>query len=99
MNSFITLAAIFTFVGQWIFIWNFVYSLIKGKKLLRTRGNLTRWSGQRPSIRVMATGRVKYRLYIAGPMTIANQEQRMTSFLRMFLIRRRRNLICRMKTN
>jgi cytochrome c oxidase subunit 1 len=32
MNSFITLAAIFTFVGQWIFIWNFVYSLIKGKK-------------------------------------------------------------------
>ena len=32
MNSFISLAAIFTFTAQWIFIYNFVNSLIRGKK-------------------------------------------------------------------
>ncbi|SFD08930.1 cytochrome c oxidase subunit I [Spirosoma endophyticum] len=32
MNAFISLAAIFTFTAQWVFIYNFVHSLIKGKK-------------------------------------------------------------------
>jgi cytochrome c oxidase subunit 1 len=32
MNSFISLAAIFTFTAQWVFIYNFVNSLIRGKK-------------------------------------------------------------------
>ncbi len=32
MNSFISLAAIFTFAAQWVFIYNFVNSLIRGKK-------------------------------------------------------------------
>ncbi len=32
MNAFISLAAIFTFVAQWLFIYNFVNSLIRGKK-------------------------------------------------------------------
>ena len=32
MNAFISLAAIFTFTAQWVFIYNFVNSLIRGKK-------------------------------------------------------------------
>lgn len=32
MNSFITIAAIFTFTAQWIFVYNFVYSIFKGRK-------------------------------------------------------------------
>lgn len=32
MNSFISIAAIFTFTAQWIFIYNFVHSMIKGRK-------------------------------------------------------------------
>ncbi|WP_247235865.1 cbb3-type cytochrome c oxidase subunit I [Telluribacter sp. SYSU D00476] len=31
LNAFVTIAAIFTFLAQWIFVWNFFYSMFKGK--------------------------------------------------------------------
>ncbi|AKD54778.1 cytochrome C oxidase [Spirosoma radiotolerans] len=46
MNTFITIAAIMTFAGQWIFLWNFFYSMFKGKKATQNpwRSNTLEWT-------------------------------------------------------
>ncbi|WP_266362273.1 cytochrome c oxidase subunit I [Tellurirhabdus rosea] len=46
LNTFVSIAAIFTFSAQWIFIWNFFYSLFKGKKapLNPWRSNTLEWT-------------------------------------------------------
>ena len=46
MNMFITLAAILTFVAQFIFLWNFFYSIFKGKvaPLNPWRSNTLEWT-------------------------------------------------------
>ncbi|AUD03082.1 cytochrome c oxidase subunit I [Spirosoma pollinicola] len=46
MNSFISLAAIFTFAAQWIFIYNFVNSLIRGRKATQNpwKSNTLEWT-------------------------------------------------------
>ncbi|WP_080238102.1 cytochrome c oxidase subunit I [Spirosoma rigui] len=46
MNSFISLAAVFTFTAQWIFIYNFVNSLIRGKKATQNpwKSNTLEWT-------------------------------------------------------
>ncbi|GAB3687839.1 cbb3-type cytochrome c oxidase subunit I [Spirosoma flavus] len=46
MNSFISLAAIFTFAAQWVFIYNFVHSLIKGRKAPQNpwKSNTLEWT-------------------------------------------------------
>jgi len=46
MNSFISLAAIFTFTAQWVFIYNFVNSLIRGKAASQNpwKSNTLEWT-------------------------------------------------------
>jgi len=46
MNSFISLAAIFTFTAQWVFVGNFVYSLFRGKKAPQNpwKSNTLEWT-------------------------------------------------------
>ena len=46
LNEFITLAAIFSFVAQFIFLWNFFYSIFKGKKAPQNpwRSNTLEWT-------------------------------------------------------
>jgi len=46
LNMFISLAAIFTYTSQWLFIWNFFYSIFWGKKapLNPWRANTLEWT-------------------------------------------------------
>jgi cytochrome c oxidase subunit I len=46
LNAFISLAAIFTFTAQLIFLWNFFYSLFRGKKATQNpwRSNALEWT-------------------------------------------------------
>lgn len=46
MNSFISIAAIITFSAQWIFIWNFFYSMLKGRKAPQNpwKSNTLEWT-------------------------------------------------------
>ncbi|ADB41636.1 cytochrome c oxidase subunit I [Spirosoma linguale] len=46
MNAFISLAAIFTFAAQWVFIYNFVNSLIRGKRATQNpwKSNTLEWT-------------------------------------------------------
>src|SRR5690606_25910479 len=46
MNAFITVAAIFTFTAQFIFLFNFFYSIFKGKKASQNpwRSNALEWT-------------------------------------------------------
>ncbi|MEZ4688345.1 MAG: cbb3-type cytochrome c oxidase subunit I [Bacteroidia bacterium] len=65
LGKFITWAALFTAVGQFFFMFNFIYSIFKGKKLLQTHGNPIHWSGVRHAIQSTATGPEKS-LHTAG---------------------------------
>jgi cytochrome c oxidase subunit 1 len=46
MNAFISLAAIFTFAAQWIFIYNFVNSIIRGRRATQNpwKSNTLEWT-------------------------------------------------------
>ena len=46
MNMFITVAAIFSFLAQFIFLWNFFYSIFKGKRAPQNpwRSNTLEWT-------------------------------------------------------
>lgn len=46
MNMFISIAAIFTFLAQFIFLWNFFYSIFKGRKAPQNpwRSNTLEWT-------------------------------------------------------
>jgi cytochrome c oxidase subunit 1 len=46
MNAFISLAAIFTFAAQWVFIYNFVNSLIRGRRATQNpwKSNTLEWT-------------------------------------------------------
>ncbi|HEV7346731.1 cytochrome c oxidase subunit I [Telluribacter sp.] len=46
LNAFITIAAILTFLAQWIFLWNFFYSIFKGRKAPQNpwRSNTLEWT-------------------------------------------------------
>lgn len=46
LNSFVTIAAILTFTAQWIFMWNFFYSLFRGKKATQNpwKSNTLEWT-------------------------------------------------------
>lgn len=46
LNTFISIAAIITFAAQWIFIWNFVYSIFRGRRATQNpwQSNTLEWT-------------------------------------------------------
>lgn len=93
LNAVITIAAILTFMAQGIFIYNFVYSIFKGKKQQKTLGNQIHSSGLLLLNQFTATGLENCLPFIGGHMIIQNQVLLMTLFLKMFLFRQHMNQI------
>lgn len=46
LNAFISIAAVMTFAAQWLFVWNFFYSIFKGRKAPQNpwRSNTLEWT-------------------------------------------------------
>jgi heme/copper-type cytochrome/quinol oxidase subunit 1 len=71
LNEFISLVSMIVFAAQLLFVFNFFYSIWKGRKVTTANpwGQL-HWNGQHQSVLVMETGLEKFRKYTGGLMII-----------------------------
>ena len=72
MNEFMTVAAFIVFFAQLIFVFNFFYSIFKGRRMTTLNpwgSNTIEWTT--PIIPDMATGRARYPLFTVGPTITA----------------------------
>ena len=76
LNRFISTVAMVVFAVQLMFVFNFFYSIFKGRKVTtRIHGRPTPWNGRHRSVRVMVTGREKFLKFTAGLTTMARTEK------------------------
>ena len=76
LNRFISTVAMVIFAVQLMFVFNFFYSIFKGRRVIsKNPWRLRPWSGRRRSARDMATGPEKFLKFIAGPMTMVKMER------------------------
>gem|GEM_PF-6551105 len=110
INTLITVFAFLAAIAQVIFLFNFVYSIFKGKKAPQNpwHSNTLEWTSPAgPGIHgnwngvpvFMEIGMVLYQQYIVGLMTIANLEQMMIIFHKQFRILKQKTLTFRVKSN
>ena len=77
LNEFISFVAMIVFAAQLLFVFNFFYSMFKGRKVTdqQIHGDPIHWSGQHQSIQVTETGQVKFLKYIVGLMIMQKMEK------------------------
>ena len=98
LNMFITIAAICTFIGQFVFLFNFFYSMYRGRKAPANPWKSTTLEWTTPVVLVTVTGLVRFLKYTDGLTIIRSQVLKMTSFRKQFLSQKQWNLTFRMRT-
>ena len=77
LNKMITVVSIIVFAAQLMFVFNFFYSIFKGRKVRTSKSMGRQYTGMdnTDSIRVMETGQVKFLKFIAGLMIMVKMEE------------------------